>query len=219
MKEQSQTEENYLKAIYKLSKIQPTGISTKSISELLKIKSPTVSDMLKKLAAKKLINYEKYKGAQLTSSGEKVALKVIRKHRLWETFLVAQLSFKWDEVHDIAEQLEHIYSPELVDRLDKFLGFPKTDPHGDPIPDKDGNIEVNYQLTLDKIKSHEKVHMVGVNDHTSEFLNYLDGLKMKLGSLIEVVAVTEYDGSLSIKLDKSKTHHISEQVAKNIFVK
>lgn len=137
---QSKTEEDYLKAIYKLSKVQPKGVATKSIGDLLNIKPPTVSDMLRKLGDKKLIKYAKYEGVLLTSEGENIALKIIRKHRLWETFLVDHFNFKWDEVHDIAEQLEHIDSPELVNRLDEYLGFPKFDPHGDPIPDKEGVI-------------------------------------------------------------------------------
>lgn len=215
----SSTEENYLKAIYKLAKIQPKGISTKSIGELLKIKSPTVSDMLKKLSDKKLIKYEKYKGVELTSKGESLALLVIRKHRLWETFLVEKLEFKWDEVHEMAEQLEHIRSKELVNRLDKFLGNPKFDPHGDPIPNKEGKIEIRYDDTLDQIKTNEEVIVVGVKDHTKEFLNYLDKSGIQLGSKLKVVERITYDGSIEIQNNAKKKLHLSAQVIKNIVVK
>jgi len=146
----SQAEENYLKTIYKLSKVQPKGVSTKSIGDILYIKPPTVSDMLKRLGDKKLINYTRYKGVTLSKEGEAIALKIIRKHRLWETFLVEKFKFKWDEVHNIAEQLEHINSPELVDRLDEYLDFPHFDPHGDPIPDKNGKIIQRFEKTLDQ---------------------------------------------------------------------
>ncbi len=215
----SSTEENYLKAIYKLAKIQPKGISTKSIGELLKIKSPTVSDMLKKLSDKKLIKYEKYKGVELTSKGESLALLVIRKHRLWETFLVEKLEFKWDEVHEMAEQLEHIRSKELVNRLEKFLGNPKFDPHGDPIPNKEGKIEIRYDDTLDQIKTNEEVIVVGVKDHTKEFLNYLDRSGIQLGSKLKVLERINYDGSIEIQNNVKKKLHLSAQVIKNIVVK
>ena len=215
----SSTEENYLKAIYKLAKIQPKGISTKSIGELLKIKSPTVSDMLKKLSDKKLIKYEKYKGVELTSRGESLALLVIRKHRLWETFLVEKLEFKWDEVHEMAEQLEHIRSKELVNRLDKFLGNPKFDPHGDPIPNKEGKIEIRYDDTLDQIKTNAEVIVVGVKDHTKEFLNYLDKSGIQLGSKLKVIERIGYDGSIEIQNSARKKLHLSAQVIKNIVVK
>ena len=215
----SNTEENYLKAIYKLAKIQPKGISTKSIGELLKIKSPTVSDMLKKLSDKKLIKYEKYKGVELTSKGESLALLVIRKHRLWETFLVEKLEFKWDEVHEMAEQLEHIRSKELVNRLDKFLGNPKFDPHGDPIPNKEGKIEIRYDDTLDQFKTNEEVIVVGVKDHTKEFLNYLDRSGIQLGSKLKVLERISYDGSIEIQNNAKKILHLSAQVIKNIVVK
>lgn len=215
----SNTEENYLKAIYKLAKIRPSGISTKSISELLKIKSPTVSDMLKKLSDKKLINYEKYKGVELTPKGEQLALLVIRKHRLWETFLVEKLEFKWDEVHEIAEQLEHIQSAELVDRLDKFLDRPRFDPHGDPIPNEQGKIELRYDKTLNQLKLKENAVVVGVKDHSKEFLKYLDGNKIQLGSKLKVIEIIDYDNSMQVQFDAKNSLHLSAQVIKNIIVK
>jgi DtxR family Mn-dependent transcriptional regulator len=219
--DQSLTEENYLKAIYSLSKTQPKGVSTKSIGLSLEIKPPTVSDMLKKLSDKKLIQYALYKGVLPTLMGEKIALKVIRKHRLWETFLVEHFNFKWDEVHDIAEQLEHIKSPDLVQRLDEYLDFPEHDPHGDPIPDKDGNIKIRHKRTLDQVTENERVIMVGVKDHTSKFLKYLDSIEVKLGSEILVHQIIEYDKSFLVEIreEKKKTKRsLSFLVCKNILV-
>src|SRR3984885_5178673 len=136
------TEENYLKAIYHLSH-ESGSVSTNQIAAALNTKAASVTDMLKKLADKALINYEKYQGVTLTSAGQKIALHIIRKHRLWEYFLVEKLNFKWDEVHEMAEEMEHISSVELIDRLDKFMDYPKHDPHGDPIPDSDGKFKVH----------------------------------------------------------------------------
>ena len=215
----SQTEENYLKAIYKLAKSQPDGISTKSIGDLLNIKSPTVSDMLKKLAAKKLIKYALYKGVSLTKKGEMIALQVIRKHRLWETFLVDKFGFKWDEVHDVAEQLEHIDSSKLIDRLDAYLGFPQFDPHGDPIPNEEGVISYRHDRTLDEVGEGEKVILVGVKDHSKLFLNYLEGNQLTLGVEIIVLKVIEYDKSLSVTLNGKREQSLSYQVCKNLNVK
>lgn len=215
----SQTEENYLKAIYKLSKLQPKGVSTKSIGDVLDIKSPTVSDMLKKLSDKKLIKYARYKGVALTKEGEIIALKIIRKHRLWETFLVEKFKFKWDEVHTIAEQLEHINSPELVNRLDEYLDFPQFDPHGDPIPDKNGKIIQRVEKTLDKIASGAEAVMVGVKDHSPKFLKYLESLRLNLGQKISVINIIDYDKSYVIKTEDESEKIISHQVCKNIIVK
>jgi len=216
---QSQAEENYLKAIFKLMKIQPKGVLTKSIGELLEIKSPTVSDMLKKLGDKKYIKYTKYKGVTLTKSGEKIALKVIRKHRLWETFLVERFKFKWDEVHHIAEQLEHIDSPELVKRLDEYLDFPRFDPHGDPIPNEEGVFLQKHEKTLSQIKEGKQAVMVGVKDHSSEFLQYLDSNNLRLGSTLIVNKITTYDSSFEVKIDENKVISLSDQITKNIIVK
>lgn len=216
---QSQTEENYLKAIYKLYEVQPKGVATKSIGDLLNIKSPTVSDMLKKLADKKLINYVRYKGVFLTKEGEMVALKIIRKHRLWETFLVEKFKFKWDEVHDIAEQLEHVNSPELVNRLDEYLGFPQFDPHGDPIPDKDGVITIRHDKTLDKVKKGQNAIIVGVKDHSPDFLKFVESISLTLGTELEVICVINYDKSIVIKTGNRSERNLSYQVSKNLIVK
>ncbi len=216
---QSQTEENYLKAIYTLTKSQPNAISTKSIGELLEIKSPTVSDMLKKLAAKNLIEYTRYKGVSLTKEGEVIALKVIRKHRLWETFLVEKFNFKWDEVHDVAEQLEHIDSHKLVEQLDAYLGFPRFDPHGDPIPNEHGVVFIHHDRTLDQVGEGEKVILVGVKDHTKLFLKYLESNQLTLGAEISVLQVIEYDRSLMVRLQKKFERSLSFQVCKNLYIK
>lgn len=215
--EHTQTEENYLKVIYLLSR-QSQAITTKLIGEMLAIKSPTVSDMLRRLGEKGLIRYARYKEVSLTSEGEMIALKVIRKHRLWETFLVQKFDFKWDEVHDIAEQLEHVNSPELVDRLEKYLDYPEFDPHGDPIPSKNGAISYRHNLTLDQGKIGEEVVVVGVKDHTAEFLKYLESLNIQLGTRIKVLDVVEYDKSKRVNIHR-KDVFLSNPVCKNLLVK
>ena len=212
----TQTEENYLKAIYKLSMQDETAVSTNSIAEQLHTKASSVTDMLKKLAEKKLINYAKYQGVSLTKAGEKVALKIIRKHRLWEVFLVEQLKFKWDEIHDIAEQLEHVVSPEMVNRLDKFLDFPKFDPHGDPIPDKNGVFSNRKEFSLADLKSKDKGIIVGVNDSSVVFLQYLEEKKMVLGTSVSLVERFAYDNSIAIELNGKDEITISNRVARNI---
>ena len=212
----TQTEENYLKAIYKLSDQGKTVVSTNSIAERLHTKASSVTDMLKKLSEKKFLNYEKYQGVTLTKSGEKVALKIIRKHRLWEVFLVDQLHFKWDEVHDIAEQLEHVVSPEMVNRLDKYLDFPKFDPHGDPIPDKNGIFSNRKEFSLADLKSSDKGTIVGVNDSSVAFLQYLEEKQLVLGTSVIMVEKFKYDKSIAIKMNDKKEITISNKVARNI---
>ncbi|MBN8702625.1 MAG: metal-dependent transcriptional regulator [Bacteroidetes bacterium] len=215
----SNTEENYLKAIYKLAELNDhLAVSTNSIANQVKTKAASVSDMLKRLHNKKLINYEKYKGVTLSAKGKKEALHIIRKHRLWELFLVEKLSFAWDEVHEVAEQLEHIHSDELVDKLDKFLGYPKFDPHGDPIPDKNGIMHTRKTKLLSEIKTNIKCVVTGVIDHTSTFLKYLDKIKIKIGDEIKVTEINEYDNSLHIILKKQNSLYISNTIAKNIIV-
>ena len=189
------TEENYLKAIFKISKGK-TEVSTNAVAAEMDTKASSVTDMLKKLADKKLVNYAPYKGVNLTETGKQIAISIVRKHRLWEVFLVDKLNFKWDEVHDIAEQLEHIQSNELVERLDHFLENPKYDPHGDPIPDKDGNIARHKELTLADLNIGEKGVIVGVKEHSKSFLNYLDQLNLVLGTEIAVTDKIEFDNYL-----------------------
>ncbi len=212
----SLTEENYLKAIYKLIELSNEAVSTNAIAEKMNTKAASVTDMLKKLSDKKLINYQKYQGVTLSSKGEKVALSVIRKHRLWEMFLLEKLAFKWDEVHDVAEQLEHINSDKLIAQIDKFLNYPKFDPHGDPIPDENGKIQQQKSKSLANYKKNDILIMTGVVDHSTAFLQYLDKSGLALGNEIKIKEVIEFDKSLYITIHKKNTLFISNDVAKNI---
>ena len=199
----SQSEEDYLKALYHLE-MDFDSVSTNSIADYLDMKPSSVTDMLKKLAEKKFINYQKYKGTSLTKKGKLIALTIIRKHRLWETFLVDKLGFGWDQVHIIAEQLEHIKSEELIENLDNFLGNPKYDPHGDPIPNKEGEIEKMNQKVLVELKALQKGIITGVKKGTASLLNYLDKEKVKLGDSIKVIEILEFDGTYIVEINKRK---------------
>lgn len=212
------TEENYLKAIYHLSEDNNCLVSTNGIAEVTNTKAASVTDMLKKLADKKLINYTKYQGVTLTETGLKAAVNIIRKHRLWEVFLVEKLGFKWDEVHDIAEDLEHINSESLIDRLDEFLGNPAADPHGDPIPDKTGNFNLKKHVKMSDMKQSESGIISGVNEHSSLFLKYLEKLGLTLGAKITITELIEFDGSIMLTINDSNEKPISREVAKNILV-
>lgn len=215
---QSFTEENYLKAIYKLHENEGDVISTNAIAEKINTKAASVTDMLKRLSDKKLIHYKKYQGVKLSTKGEKIALNIIRKHRLWEMFLVEKLNFKWDEVHDVAEQLEHINSDKLVEQLDKFLGYPKADPHGDPIPDAQGKLHSPKSFVLSSFAKNDVCIMTGVVDHSPLFLQYLDKTGITLGCEIKIKSIVEFDHSLQISSNKTNTLFISNDVAKNILV-
>ncbi|RMG80110.1 MAG: MarR family transcriptional regulator [Bacteroidetes bacterium] len=194
-----------------------SGVSTNDIAEKMHLSPASTTDMIKKLAKKKLINYKKYQGVTLSPKGKKIALNIIRKHRLWETFLVDKLHFGWDEVHEIAEQLEHIDSEELVNRLDDFLGNPTIDPHGDPIPDKNGNIKKNIQYLISELEEGNKGIISGIKNSTSDFLKYLEKMNLTLGKEIEVIEKFEFDNSVLIKQGNNQIT-ISEQVSKNIYV-
>lgn len=211
-------EENYLKAIYHLSSDGQAQVNTNAIAERLETKPASVSDMIRKLSDKGVITYVKYQGVNITPEGKKKALWVIRKHRLWEVFLVEKLSFHWDEVHEIAEQLEHIRSSLLISRLDEFLGFPKFDPHGDPIPNAEGIISSKPMIILSGIKVNSKVTLVSMKDTGNAFLNYLDRIEMKIGTKIKVLEIIEFDGSVEIEIDGSKKVTISKQVSDNLLV-
>lgn len=215
----SHSEENYLKAIWKIHEAGDENVSTNDIAAEVKTRAASVTDMLKKLADKKLIQYQKYQGVKLTAEGRRVALSIVRKHRLWEVFLVEKLSYGWDEVHEIAEQLEHIYSDNLTDKLDKFLGFPKFDPHGDPIPDRTGKLADASSLALSHFKVGQHGIMTGVSEHSSVFLRYLDEHQLGLGTSILVEHINEFDQSLRIKTDNKKSLTISQHAAKSILVK
>lgn len=212
------TEENYLKAIYKLNERSSDSVNTNAIAELLQTKAASVTDMLQKLSVKKLLKYEKYRGVTLTEKGKKIALDIVRKHRLWEVFLHEKLGFGWDEVHEMAEQLEHIQSELLVNKLDDFLGNPTHDPHGDPIPTRQGEIKNGNYMLLNTVKTGNKMVMLGVVDHSPVFLKHLDKLGITLGILIEVLDINEYDGSVHILVNNKRQMDMSKDVARNILV-
>ncbi len=212
------TEENYLKAILSISLMSDDKVSTNEIAEEINTTPASVSDMIKKLEEKKLIRYEKYKGVKLSKKGKSLAISIIRKHRLWETFLVKKLNFEWSEVHEIAEQLEHIKSSELINRLEKFLKYPKFDPHGEPIPSKEGVMPNIKSTSLDQMKIGFKGHVLGVTIDDKLFLDYLTNLNIRIGTKIEIIQKIEFDKSLKIKIENNQ-NHISFDVAKNILIK
>lgn len=215
----SSTEENYLKAIYHLQKDgHDQGVSTSSLSEHLQNKAASVTDMLKRLSDKKLIHYEKYKAVSLTKTGEKLATGIVRKHRLWEVFLMEKLNFGWDEVHEMAEQLEHIKSDELVERLDKFLDYPEYDPHGDPIPNAKGLLPKPRFLPLREMPVKNLCLFTAVSDHSSAFLQYLNSIGLKIGDKLRIDEKNSYDGSMQVILNKKSRLYLSEKVAANLLV-
>jgi DtxR family Mn-dependent transcriptional regulator len=211
-------EENYLKAIFKLSGRHNREVSTNAIADELQTKASSVTDMMKKLADKKLIHYKKYQGVTLTKKGKALATMVVRKHRLWEVFLVDKLNFKWDEIHELAEQLEHVESIRLIDKLEQFLGYPKFDPHGDPIPDKDGNVGHHKDETLSDLNMDEEGIIVGVKEHSPDFLQYLDGVKLILGTTVRLKKRYDYDHSLIVDVGGEELM-VSDQVSQKLFIK
>ena len=214
----SLSEENYLKTIYHLSNHGKDSVNTNAISEEMKTTPASVSDMIRKLSKKKVVDYQKYKGVNISEKGKEIALKVIRKHRLWEVFLVEKLNFHWDEVHDIAEQLEHINSPLLISKLDEFLGFPKHDPHGDPIPDDNGVFASVKKEPLADVEAGQVCKVIAVNDSSSSFLKYLDKVGISIGTTLRVDDHTEFDGSVDITINHQKSITVSQIVAQNILV-
>lgn len=212
------SEENYLKAIYQLGKQGTISVSTNAIAKKVDSKASSVTDMVKKLAEKNLANYVKYQGVTLTEKGRLAAALVIRKHRLWEVFLVEKLHFSWDEVHDVAEQLEHVKSLKLVNELDAFLGFPTHDPHGDPIPDKDGNYSPMKSVNIFDIETGKTGVLSFVKDSTDAFLKYLNKNELALGDTIKVLDYEPFDDSLTIETNSQKMV-ISKEVAQNLYVK
>ena len=213
------TEENYLKAIYHLSTGNQNSVLTSAIAGSLSTSAASVTDMIKKLSEKNMVEYERYHGVRITRKGEKVALSIIRRHRLWEVFLMDKLKFKWDEVHDLAEELEHVCSDELTKRLDAFLGFPKFDPHGDPIPDTNGKVHSNGQELLSEITKKGKYILSGVNDHSPSFLQYLEKKGLIPGSTFTIVEMDEFDNSMQIIFSNKKSIFISKEVSKNLLVR
>ena len=212
------SEENYLKAIYHLSASAPDGVATNAIARVIATKASSVTDMLKKLADKNLLTHVKYQGVVLTTAGKSAAKMIVRKHRLWEVFLVDKLGFAWDEVHDIAEQLEHIKSEQLINKLDAFLGHPTEDPHGDPIPNAAGEIHKSDKRLLSELAVNESAICVGVNDTSSDFLKYLDKLQISIGSNVQIVEKEAFDASLLVSVN-GKQISISNKTAGNLYVK
>lgn len=214
----SLTEENYLKAIHRLSDSGTKSVSTNEIAESMNTKAASVTDMVKKLSGKNLISYEKYYGVKITRLGKSAALIVVRKHRLWETFLVEKLNFSWDEVHEVAEQLEHIQSPLLIEKLDAFLGHPTVDPHGHPIPDKQGKIKSVRCIPLADLAPKRKTFVRSVNNGSPSFLQYLSKIGVYIGASISIIEKIEFDGSLEIMIDGKKRVFISRDAAQNLLV-
>lgn len=213
------TEENYLKTIYTLAARHPGDeVSTNSLAEMTATKAASVSDMLKKLAEKQLIHYKKYQGVRLTDEGERLALKIIRRHRLWEVFLVEKLGFGWDEVHGMAEELEHIRSDELVARLDSFLNYPQFDPHGDPIPTPTGRMPETAYRKLSEVAVGERVRVMGVLEHSSEFLQHLVRAGLTLGCEVNLNQISSFDQSIEVQVDPETALFISHDVARNLLV-
>ena len=213
----TRAEENYLKCIFHLEQEQKGAIATNAIAHKMNTKASSATDMIQRLADKELVAYRRYKGTTLTKAGVAVAVAVIRKHRLWEVFLVEKLNFQWDEVHVIAEQLEHIQSEELIKRLDKFLDHPAYDPHGDPIPDKDGNIKKTEKKALSEMNKGQFGMLVGVRETSGEFLQYLDKRNIAIGTKIKVLGKEFFDGSMIIQVKKEQ-FFISKKIAENLYI-
>lgn len=212
------TEENYIKAIYHLGKQGTELVNTNAIAEAMQTKASSVTDMIKKLSDKGYAVYKKYQGVNLTKKGQGVAIHIIRRHRLWEVFLVEKLNFTWDQVHEVAEDLEHIRSEKLIDELDAFLDYPNYDPHGDPIPNKDGVFKYVEKVLLSHASQGKKYKCIGVKDTSTTFLKYLDSNKIGLGTIIEILYKEPYDNSVKLRLE-SKDVVVSQNVAKNLFLK
>lgn len=215
----SAVEENYLKYIYQLGETQNGIVKTNDLAYKLEHSAASVTDMLKRLSDKKLVSYKKYYGVSLTKIGQQIAIQVMRKHRLWETFLAKNLKFTWDKIHEIAEQLEHIQSDELVDKMDEYLGYPKFDPHGDPIPDKQGNILVPNVICLTDAKLKKLYILQNVNDDSASFLKYLNKIQLQLNDKIKIIEKEEFDETMQIIVNDKRQITISNDAAQNMFVK
>lgn len=213
----SLTEENYLKALYNLSK-ETGGVNVNELSKALKIKMPTVTSMMKKLAAEKLVHYESYKPLRLTEKGRKEAALIIRKHRLTEMFLAEKMGFGWEDVHDIAEQVEHIKSPQFFEKMDEILGYPKMDPHGEPIPDKSGKIESKQYIKLSECKAGDTIKFSAVINTSFEFLKFLNSRELHLGLKMKIKSVEPFDGTMTISYGKKTSETLSHTVCERLLV-
>jgi len=217
----SYTEENYLKALLKLSfqNEEKPEAGTNEMAAYLGVKPATATDMLKKLKDKELVSYKKYGKILLTDTGRKNGIAILRKHRLWETFLYQKLDFSWDEVHEVAEQLEHIQSAKLVDKLEEFLGFPEFDPHGDPIPKANGEMPQSTKTLLSELSTGDLCTVASVKDTSALFLQYLEKLKITIGTKIKVTEVIDFDGSLYIEIEGAAPRAVSMKFAESLFVR
>ena len=211
------SEENYIKSIYHLQQQNDT-VTTNSLAQEINTRPASVTDMLKKLQVKNILEYEKYRGFRLNATGNKVALNIVRRHRLWEYFLVSKLGFEWDKVHAIAEELEHVSSIDLIQKLDTFLNYPQTDPHGDPIPDKNGKVPNIKQLSMAEIAEKKTVIVSSVSNQSTEMLELMKHYNVGIGTEVKIIKRFSFDGSVEIKVSKQVPCILSEQVAKNIFV-
>ena len=213
----SLTEENYLKGLYQLAD-ESGAVSVNELSRHLGIKMPTVNSMVKKLSEKKLVHYESYKPLRLTEKGKKAAALIIRKHRLTEMFLVEKMGFGWESVHEIAEQMEHIKAPEFFEKMDELLGHPQFDPHGSPIPDSKGRMPVIHNIRLSECKAGDKVKLVTVTDSSPEFLKYLNARELSLGTILAIISVEPFDGSMQVEFGTKRREHLSRQVCDMLLV-
>lgn len=212
------SEENYIKAIFRLQQ-QEGLVTTNELSAELKTKPASVTDMMKKLKTKKMIHYQPYQGFRLTPEGNKVALGIVRRHRLWEYFLAEKLKFTWDEVHEVAEDLEHITNAKLINKLDEYLGFPRVDPHGDPIPDANGKIEFSRKICLTEMPLNRPATVCSVSDHSSKILELLEHKNIAIGTRLEVKRVFDFDESMEVRIGRQSSFTISKQLAANIYMK
>ncbi len=212
------TEENYLKCIFKLTEKTNHRVSTNAIAKVTGSSAASVTDMLKKLAEKELVDYARYKGVHLSPTGRHIATQLVRKHRLWEVFLVDKLGFSWDEVHDIAEELEHIKSDLLIERMDQFLGLPKFDPHGDPIPTASGKFTIRQQVPMNKASQGQRLVVLGVQEHSKAFLRYLDNLSIHIGTQLVIQEKNSFDQSMKVLIDDKHSQLLGEHICKKLLV-
>ncbi|GAB3013382.1 metal-dependent transcriptional regulator [Niabella terrae] len=217
MSQYTEAEENYIKHIYHLSS-DSGRVSTNDLAASLSMAPASVTDMLKKLKRKKLVSYEAYYGCGLSPAGLRVAMGIIRKHRLWEYFLSQILGFAWNEVHEVAEQLEHVSSQKLIDKLDEFLGFPRTDPHGDPIPDANGKLSQQQLIPLSELKENQKATVIQIRNQSAELLRLLSDKKIGIGTRLELIKKSSFDGSLEIRTDNRHRQHFSRELAATILL-
>ncbi len=215
----SQTVENYIKAIFQLTQKEGGTVSTSSLSDHLATSAASVTDMLKKLSDQKLIEYIKYRGVSLTLTGKSMAVQLLRKHRLWETFLYDKLKISWDRVHEIAEQLEHVQSDILIEHLDHYLDHPKFDPHGDPIPDANGKFTLRSQVLLSSLLTGDQAHIVAVREHDTEFLRFLESRKLNIAAHVLIVDKLAYDDTIKVRTQDGQETLLSAKSSQNVYVK